>query len=228
MLYHLTGFASAFFVVLSLVGTWTQLQLVLSRRKLYESGEGDGEKPTEILSIYRFLGSYVAFYTMFFYGLTLERFNHYIVWPRVVAMFLLMMILHQIYKDFRDTKTRYIFIGSITFFIAAVILAFSEYRVAVQNTGSVYAVILFGLIVYLYGSAHQNMKVRKNRKTGALSLRMHQLYAIKDFTSIAFGIAMGVLKGWPIWLFHGVCLVVQLITMWHFRWVKKEAYIQAE
>lgn len=220
MNYHLIGLISSFFVLLSLGGIAAQLKLISKRKKQFLKGDLQDEQPTSILSLNRFTTSFLAFFAMFLYGLTLEQFNHYIVWPRAVALLLLLAILYEIQNDRRDMISRFIFICGFGVVIPSVILAATEYRITVYHSGFPHALVVITICLFFQGAVHQILKIRRSGRTGGLSLQMHQLFFAKDISSVAFGFVMQLDKGWPIIFAHGVSLFVQLMTMWHFRWVR--------
>jgi hypothetical protein len=224
MNYHLTGLLSSFFVALSLTGIALQLRQVWQRKQAYRLGKSGGERPTAVLSLNRFFTSFFAFYTMFLYGLTLERPNLYIVSPRILALSLGILILREIQHDRRST---FFFEASLVLVFASAIIAVSPFRVTVNISGLAHVMVLAGMGLFAQGAVHQILAIRRVGRTGALSLPMHQLFLLKDAASLAFGVAMGFRSGWPVMAFHLVGLVVQVTTMWHFRWVRLSPAAQA-
>ena len=218
--YHLSGFMSALFVSLSLTGLALQVRLVWRRKHDFRQGLLIDEKPTAILSLNRFFTSFLAFYAMLMYGVCLARFNHYLVWPRAIALGILLTLLFEIRSDRKDNRSGVIF-GLATVMIGcAVVLPLVGARVAVYNAGISQFLVLFSALLLAQGAMHQILRIRSSGRTGALSLTMHQLFFLKDVTSLIFGVFMGFKNGWPVLVFHGVSLTVQCTTMWHFRWVR--------
>ncbi len=207
-------------MLLSLAGILAQIRFIFQRKKLYSINGLQDEKPTSVLSLNRFATSFLGFYSMFFYGLTLNLFNHYIVWPRIIALALLLIILYEIKRDRNDITSISIFYAGLICVSGAIALAVTPYRIVFSE---IYLSHIFSFVVtciFAQGAAHQIYKIRKSGRTGGLSLRMHQLYATKDFSAVLFGVAMSVEKGWPVIFQHSVSFCVQFITMYHFRWVK--------
>ena len=102
--YHLSGSLSALFTLLSLWGLGLQLRLIYVRRRQIVAGtllHGS----TSILSLNRFATSFLAFYGMMLYGICLPDFNYYVVGPRIVAVFLLLAILWEMWRDRHETST---------------------------------------------------------------------------------------------------------------------------
>ena len=83
MTYHITGLISAVIFLLTASGLWLQLQFVWKRKRAFHAGTG--QRPTAVLSLNQFVSSFLAFYSFFLYGGCLPRFNHYLVWTRLVA-----------------------------------------------------------------------------------------------------------------------------------------------
>ena len=218
--YHLSGFLSALFVTVSLTGLAVQVGFVWRRKRDFRQGRLIDERPTAILSLNRFSTSFIAFYAMLLYGVCLGRFNHYLVWPRVIALGLLLIILYEIRCDRKDRLSTVIFGLAVSLVIFAMALPVLGMRSAVHNAGGSLVLVLFSALLLAQGAMHQIVRIRRSGRTGGLSLRMHQLFFVKDSASIVFGVVMGFTDGWPILLFHGVSMAVQVSTMWHFRWVK--------
>lgn len=97
--YHLTGMASAFFVTLSLAGLVLQVRFIRERKRRFAGGGLADERPTSTFSLSRFFASYFGFYSLLAYGLCLERLNHYLVWPRALAVMIILVILYAIMVD---------------------------------------------------------------------------------------------------------------------------------
>ena len=97
--YHLSGIVSALFVTLSLSGIGLQLRTILRRKSQQNKGLLAKGQVTSVLSLNRFFASYFGFYGMLVYGMCLPEFNHYLVWPRLLAIALLTWILLEIFLD---------------------------------------------------------------------------------------------------------------------------------
>ena len=85
------GSLNSVFILLSLIGVFSQLQKIWRRKRIDQNGEA-----TELLSLNQFSVSFLAYYSFFVYGYSIDPFNHYIVWPRLVAALLVTMILYEI------------------------------------------------------------------------------------------------------------------------------------
>lgn len=227
MPYHLAGLLSSWFVALSLSGLLLQLREVWRRRRLAAAGALPGEQATAVLSINRFASSFLAFFSMFLYGLTLDRLNLYIVAPRIVALTLLLLILYEIQRDRRTRLARGVLLSCAALVAGAAALSVSPLRVAAHTSGAAHGLVLAAMGLFAQGALHQIATIRRYGRTGALSGPMHQLFLLKDLSSLAFGFAMGVQQGWPVMVFHLIGLSVQSVTLWHFRWARRSPVAEA-
>jgi len=216
--YHLTGAISTFFFLLTLAGLREQIRLVWKRKKDRADGKLRNEGSTAILSLNQFTTSFLAFFSYFVYGFCLERFNHYLVWPRLVAIVLVSVILFEIANDRRERIPIAIFciclgapFGALGFLLAGPKIAAGG-RIASQTLVVVAAVLL------VQGYLSQVFLIRRSGKTGAVSRRMHQLFLARDVSTIAFGLAMGLKTGWPLLVMNGASAFTKVVVLYHFRW----------
>ncbi|MGI9310927.1 MAG: hypothetical protein ACR2P7_05245 [bacterium] len=219
--YHLAGIASAFFLLLSLTGLALQVRFIQRRKRRFARGELGDERPTSILSLNRFFASYFGFYALMMYGLCLERVNHYLVWPRLIAAGLVLIILYDIMIDRRGAVAKIVFHASVALLLSAALVRMMDADALARAVVAVQALVLLSTALFLQGATHQIVKVRRAGRTGALSLFMHQLFFVKDFATLLFALAMGLAQGWPLLLFNGASLIMQSVVMWHFRWARK-------
>ena len=82
------------------------------------------------------------------------------------------------------------------------------------------ALIVTIAVILAQGYSHQIVLIRRSGQTGAVSLRLHQFFFLKDASTIAFALAMGLSGGWPVLLLSSVSAITKLATMWHFRWAR--------
>lgn len=220
-LYNFTGLFSSFFILLALSGIIAQLGLVLKRKKLFKNNDlPENETPTSILSLNRFSTSFIATFAMFLYGLTMQTMDMYIAAPRFAVVACLLLIVFEIWYDRRDKTAEIILFGSIVLVMAAIAFSFTPYRTALTDLGLSQTLVVVSTVLLLQGGYHQVYKIRKSGRTGALSLKMHQLFFVKDLSSIIFGLVLGFHNGWPVIVFHSSSLMLQFATMYHFYWVK--------
>ena len=99
MSYHITGVISSAIFLLTIVGLWAQLVLIWKRRKNESLAT---EQSTAVMSVNQFVSSFLAFFSFFLYGACLDPFNHYLVWPRLIAAILTLAVLVEIFRDRRD------------------------------------------------------------------------------------------------------------------------------
>ena len=78
--YDIFGSINTFFIFVSLYGISSQVRTIWLRK--VERTKGGA---TELLSLNQFNVSYLAYFSFFIYGYSIEPFNHYIVWPRFIA-----------------------------------------------------------------------------------------------------------------------------------------------
>src|SRR5256714_4753576 len=101
MAYHITGLISAAIFLLTVGGLWSQLRFIFERKRTIASGD-PAHRPTAILSLNQFVSSFLAFFSFVLYGACLQRFNHYLVWPRFLACLLTLAVLCEMMRDRRD------------------------------------------------------------------------------------------------------------------------------
>jgi hypothetical protein len=80
--------------------------------------------------------------------------------------------------------------------------------------------IVIVTVILAQGYLHQVVLIRKTGLTGAVALRMHQFFLLKDISTLVFALTMGMAAGWPLLLLSTVSAITKLITIWHFRWVR--------
>jgi hypothetical protein len=224
--YHVTGWISVFFFLLSLAGIFIQLREIWRRKLSFVSGQesgGERQRPTAVLSLNQFFASFLAFYSFLVYGFCSEPFNHYLVWTRLPATLLALAILYEIWHDRRDRLPALALGGSLALFVFAVAILVSGEQVIREGRDVSALLAVFAATVFGQGIIHQIVLVRQSGQTGAISLRMHQLTTCKDFSTIAFALTMPIGSGWPLMTVGGVGVVTKSVLMWHFRWVRLNA-----
>jgi hypothetical protein len=219
MAYHITGTISALIFLLSVAGLWAQLGFIWRRKLAFRTGAST-QRPAAILSVNQFVSSFLAFYSFFLYGACLERFNHYLVWPRLIASLLTLTVLYEIMRDRREPRS----ILSFSFcfallFAAPVALPLNPHA---AQSGRLLSKMLIVAVTLLLaqGYTHQVAVIRRTGTTGAVSIRMHQFFLLKDVSTIVFALVMGIAAGWPLLLLSTVSAITKIITIWHFRWVR--------
>ena len=218
--YHLAGWASAFFVTLSLTGLALQAKLIYARKRLARDGQLGDERPTSTISLNRFVAAYLGFYSLLVYGLCFVEFNHYLVWPRIVAALIILTVLHALMSERQTVASRCAFFGCAVLLCAAFLIRLLDAPALMLGARIAQGLVVVSMALFVQGATHQIIKIRRAGRTGGLSLPMHQLFFLKDFFSVLFGITMGLAVGWPLLLFNGASMFMQCAVMWNFRWVR--------
>lgn len=212
--YTVAGAVNTGFILLSLVGVASQLRLVQRRRKR----DAAADAATAVLSLNQFTVSFLAYLSFFVYGYSISPFNHFIVWPRLLASVLVLMILIEIWRDRRSrAATASLVVAAVMLLCALLGLLWGERHV---DQGRVFASVMILLITLLLaqGYAHQILLIWRSGDTGAVSLRMSQLILLMDLSTIVFAFAMGLRLGWPLLLLAVVSGMTKLVILWLFRW----------
>jgi len=217
--YHVTGFINSVIFLLTIGGLWAQLLIVWQRKRDQREGRR-GEGPTAVLSLNQFVCSYLAFFSFFLYGACLERFNHYLVWTRLTASLLTLLVLWEIMRARRERS------AVLSFALCAVVLLVMpslllwQAKAVVWCRGISQAMIMVATVLLAQGYTHQIVLIRQSGRTGAVSIRMHQFFLLKDISTIIFALAMGLHTGWPLMLLSSVSGLTKLGTLWQFRWAR--------
>ena len=220
MSYHVTGVISAVIFLLTVGGLWSQLKLVGRRKQDFAAGPLANDRPTAVLSLNQFVSSFLAFYAFFLYGACLPRFNHYLVWPRLAACLLTLAVLWEILLDRKERLSRTGFGCCLTLLAASPLWLLLRTPGASWNCWLSQGLVVLVTVILAQGYLHQVVLIRQTGRTGGVSLRMHQFFFLKDVSTIAFALAMGLASGWPLLLLSSVSAVTKLATMWHFHWVR--------
>lgn len=212
--YNIAGTVNTAFILLSLLGVGAQLRLVRRRRER----AGAADSATAVLSLNQFTVSFLAYLSFFVYGYSITPFNHFIVWPRLLASVLVMAILVEIWRDRRSrSATTSVLTAALLLLCALAGLAWGDRHV---DEGRVVASAMIVVITVLLaqGYAHQILLILRNGHTGAVSLRMSQLILLMDLSTIVFAFAMGLRMGWPLLLLALVSGSTKLAILYLFRW----------
>lgn len=217
--YNFFGTLNTLFIVVSLYGVHSQLNAIWQRKRL----PCVNERPTALLSVNQFSVSFLAYLSFFVYGYSIEPFNHYIVWPRLIASVLVTMILFEIWRDRKTRATTYsVLFSCLTLFIAFLGLLIGE---TTTDPGRIISttLILVVSVLIAQGYYHQIRLIINSGSTGAIDLKMSQFILMMDISTIAFAVSMGVEKGWPLMLLAVTSGITKLIIMFLFRWVRTSA-----
>jgi len=219
MFYTVAGAINTAFILLSLVGVWAQLRKVWQRR----ASATAGAIATDILSLNQFTVGFLAYLSFFVYGYSIQPFNHFIVWPRLLASVLVLLILREIWTDRRSrAATVSLVVACVALLCALLGLVWGQRHV---DEGRVLASAMIVAVTALLaqGYAHQILLIWRSGRTGAVSLRMSQLILLMDISTIVFAFAMGLRLGWPLLLLAVVSGSTKLMILWLFRWERRSA-----
>lgn len=228
MWYTLAGSLNSIFILISLYGIWSQVKLVWDRKAMSRLKHGvngsESEKPTDLLSLNQFTVSFLAYCAFFVYGYSIRPFNHFIVWPRMIAAILILALLWEIYAD---RKTRLAF-ASFMLATTIMLLALSGLMFSWIFGGTFIdegrkvsqSLIVLVTLFLAQGYAHQISLIWRSGKTGAVSLKMSQFILAMDVTTILFAFAMGLQTGWPLLFLATVSAITKLAIMYLFKWVE--------
>jgi len=214
--YTLFGAVNTFFILVSLLGVLSQLNTIWRRKLANETKQ----QPTSLLSLNQFTVSFLAYFSFFIYGYSIEPFNHFIVWPRLIATLLVLTILFELWRDRKNKPTLTIFISALLFLALGIIGLFFGESFADEGRYVSTILILIISVLIAQGYYHQIMLIIQSRSTGAVDLKMSQFILLMDISTIAFAISMGVENGWPLIVLAITSAITKLVIMYLFRWVK--------
>ncbi|MNM64709.1 hypothetical protein D3C81_761170 [compost metagenome] len=212
--YAVAGAINTGFILLSLMGVAAQLRLVQRRRQR----EAASDAATAVLSLNQFTVSFLAYLSFFVYGYSITPFNHFIVWPRLLASALVLMILIEIWRDRRSSAAAGSLVVATVMLVCALAGLLWGGRYVDQGRIFASAMIVVITLLLAQGYTHQILLIWRIGHTGAVSLRMSQLILLMDLSTIVFAFAMGLRLGWPLLLLAIVSGATKLAIIWLFRW----------
>ncbi len=214
MWYNIFGTINTLFIFVSLYGVYLQLS------KLWLRKANGKEKVTDVLSQNQFTMSFLAYFSFFVYGYSIDIFNHYIVWPRLIASILVILILVEMWKD-RKSKASVtsLVLVSMCFTLGIIGLALNESLADHSKQVSTILIMIITLLL-AQGYTHQIKLIISSGKTGAIDIRMSQFILMMDISTIAFAMTMGFAQSWPLIALATVSAVTKLIIMYLFRWAR--------
>ena len=226
---NVTGSVNSFLVFASVYGIWLQLRTIWRRREKSKSFISD-ELPTEVLSANQFFVSFLAYYSFFCFGLALTPINHFLIWPRIVACILVMLIIVEIAKDRQSRATQFCqHLVLIMLLCAAAMLLTSWSSITIsidigdiQGLASLQVVVV--TLILAQGYFRQIYKIIVTGRTGAIDIRMSQFLLLMDISTLAFGFSLGINNGWPLLFLATTSAITKLIIMYLFVWVRVSPY----
>lgn len=220
--YLVFGAINTTFITVSLYGVFSQLKKIWIRKEAKNNSEG----ATALLSLNQFSVSYFAYLSFFIYGYSIEPFNHFIVWPRLIASLLVLSILIEIYKDRKTSGSLSAILLSCAAFIIAICGLFAGETIVDQGRAISTTIILVVSALIAQGYYHQILLIIRSGSTGAVDLKMSQFILMMDISTIAFALSMGLDEGWPLMVLAITSAITKVIIMYLFRWVSTSALAQ--
>lgn len=214
LFFNIAGMVNTAFILLSLAGVAAQLRLVQHRRQHVDARDG----ATAVLSLNQFTVSFLAYLSFFVYGYSIAPFNHFIVWPRLLASLLVLLILAEIWRDRRSHAALASLLMALVVFACALGGLFWGGNHVDEGRRAASTMIVAITVLLAQGYAHQILLILRNGHTGAVSLRMSQLILLMDLSTVVFAFAMGLRLGWPLLLLAVVSGGTKLVILWLFRW----------
>lgn len=213
--YNLFGILNTLFIFVSLYGVLSQVRTIW-RRKNYPPDT----HPTELLSVNQFTVSYFSYLSFFIYGYSIEPFNHYIVWPRLIAAVLVGVILYEIWLD-RKTRTAFCVVMFALLSLTLSVLGLFYGNIIDEKLQKMSTIIILVIsFLIAQGYYHQIRLIIKSRATGAVDIKMSQFIFMMDISTIAFALSMGIENGWPLMVLAITSGITKIIIMYLFRWVR--------
>lgn len=220
MLYHLLGTLSALLFVLTWLGLWAQVRGIQAHSLHSDSA-------TKSLSLNQFGSSFFAFYANFIFGISVEPFNHYLVWTRCGALLLTLIILWRIWQDRRSSTT------FVTLVVACLALAggfismgFRPFPAFAQLGAN--GLMLVVTAILIQGTFHQWLILRRYGQIGALSFGLFRSILIKDVSTLLFGLTMPLSQSWPLLVLNGSSVVMRGSVLVQMELIKRKNRISVQ
>lgn len=211
---HIFGAVNTLFICISVIGIGSQLRTIWARRKRYESDA------TSVLSLNMFTTSFLAYFAFFVYGMAISPFNHWIVWPRLIACMLVAFILRELFLDRKTTSTKAISLLTIICLSAGGLFGLLGQSYTDEGK-TIMAWLMVGISIALArGYAYQIKRVLDAGETGALDKRMSVFILMMDVSTFALGLSLGLSDGWPLLLIAATSGVTKIIILYLFLWAE--------
>ena len=218
--FHTLGIIAAATFMLTVLGLYFQLVLIHKRRLLFQAGALQNDRPTSILSLNQLNSIFLACYAFFLYALFVNPINHYLAWPRLMAMLMLLLLYYQIFIDRRNLRSAVTFYASIGLLVLSGVMFWYKEHLQQFGKSAAQGLGIIATVVLAQGYFHQILLIRRSGRTGAVSIRFHQCVLLTALSTVAFGFAIGTHDGWPLILLASVSATLKTITLWHFKWVR--------
>ena len=210
--YHITGILQACLFVLSISAVYLQLKFVRKRRQNFDKNNLT-ELATYNLSAFSIIGSFAAFYTFLLISTAIEPFAHYIFWSRIPACILGILLLWEFRIDYPSKKIALLAPAAATLFLLTLIFTLFAYEVSRSHIAVIQLLVVSSGVILISGQLHQLWLLLKNKRVGALSLNARTLNLMKDISTVAFGLALGVDQSWSVVAVASVNAVVTAVII---------------
>ena len=205
MLYHILGFASAALFLLTWLGLWSQIKAMTRFQVPVSSESGDANYS---LSLNQFGSSYFAFFSIFLFGISVEPFNHYLVWTRFGALILTLIIIWKIWQHRRTTISGYVAAVALLALIGGTLsIAFRPFPMLAQLGAN--TLMLVVTVILFQGSLHQWLVLQRRQKVGSLSFALFRNILIKDVSTLLFSLTMPLSQSWPLLILNGTSVIMR-------------------
>jgi hypothetical protein len=160
------------------------------------------------LSLNQFGSSYFAFFSIFLFGISVDPFNHYLVWTRCGALILTLIIIYKIWSQRRTKLTAAVTVlAGLSLLAGFVSMYFRPFPALAQfGTNSLMLVVT---VILFQGTLHQWVVLRRRQKVGSLSFTLFKNILIKDVSTLMFGLTMPISQSWPLLILNGTSVVMR-------------------
>jgi hypothetical protein len=168
---------------------------VRGRRRAFADA-GRKEAATDNLSFLAINGSFVAFFSFLVFSTATDPFAHYIFWSRIPACVLAILLLWEFRLDYPASMKAVAGPASCVLFLSALLGTILLPGVAPAFIKQLQIVVVVSGVVLVGGQVHQLWLLLSRRRVGALSLRARTLNLMKDLSTVAFGVTLGMHQSW--------------------------------
>jgi heme exporter protein D len=195
------GLVSSALFLLTWFGLWSQIKSMNKYQYLCRDANNS-------LSLNQFGSSYFAFFSLFLFGISVEPFNHYLVWTRFGALLLTLVIIMKIWQQRRGPVTTMVTSMATLVFLAGIASMFFRPFPAIAQLGT--ATLMLGVTVILFqGTLHQLLVLKRRQKVGSLSATLFKNILIKDVSTLLFGLTMPLSQSWPLLVLNGTSVIMR-------------------
>lgn len=214
--YLAAGVVNAAFMALSFTGAWEQWRAVRRRR----AAPRPGESATDLLSLQQNAASFIGASSFFVYGYALPVLDHFLVWPRLAAALLYLMICLEIRHD-RPGRS----INALAMAMSALLLleigGLLARKLVIGQLDRLAVPLMLGVALMLAaGYGHQIALIWRSGRTGAVSLRTMQFILAMDVSTLALALCIGLRTAWAMAVVAIVSALTKIVLLALFRWVR--------